>query len=90
VLGLVSLVFFAASYTWLMWPHPASQGAQARARSRISFLLFIALSLLVLVFSLVYGPAWLWCRYRHYQNWKGLPMNQSMLHVRDEEGRSSV
>ncbi len=60
VLGLVSLVFFAASYTWLMWPHPASQGAQARARSRISFLLFIALSLLVLVFSLVYGPAWLW------------------------------
>jgi two-component system sensor histidine kinase DesK len=58
--GLVALLFFAASYTWLMWPHPASQGAQARARSRISFLLFVALSTLVLVFSLVDGPAWLW------------------------------
>ncbi len=60
VLGLVALLVFAVSYTWLMWPHPASQGAQARARSRFSFLLFVALSLLVLVFSLVYGPAWLW------------------------------
>jgi len=60
VLGLVALIVFAVSYTWLMWPHPASQGAQARARSRFSFLLFVALSLLVLVFSLVYGPAWLW------------------------------
>ena len=58
--GLLALLFFAASYTWLMWPHPASQGAQARARSRISFLLFVALSLQVAVFSLVYGPAWLW------------------------------
>src|SRR6266853_625028 len=60
VLGLVALLVFAVSYTWLIWPHPASQGAQARARSRFSFLLFVALSLLVLVFSLVYGPAWLW------------------------------
>src|SRR5438034_7328322 len=38
-LGLLALLFFAVSYTWLMWPHPASRGAQARARSRISFLL---------------------------------------------------
>src|SRR6266446_6697693 len=60
VLGAFALLFFAASYTWLMWPHPASQGARTRARSRISFLLFIALSLQVAVFSLVYGPAWLW------------------------------
>jgi two-component system, NarL family, sensor histidine kinase DesK len=58
--GFVALLFFAASYTWLMWPHPASHGAQARVRSRISFLLFVALSTLVLVFSLVDGPAWLW------------------------------
>src|SRR5947209_17369901 len=42
-LGGVALVGFAASYTWLMWPHPASQGARLRARSRISFLLFVAL-----------------------------------------------
>jgi len=60
VLGLFALLFFATSYTWLMWPHPASQGARVRARSWLSFLLFVALSTLVFVFSLVYGPAWLW------------------------------
>src|SRR2546425_3947616 len=43
-LGVLALVGFAASYTWLMWPHPASQEARMRARSRISFLLFVALS----------------------------------------------
>src|SRR5260221_9302341 len=59
-LGGVALVGFAASYTWLMWPHPASQGARLRARSRISFLLFVALSVLVLVFSVLDNPAWLW------------------------------
>jgi two-component system sensor histidine kinase DesK len=51
---------FAASYTWLMWPHPASQGARARSRSLLSYLLFGVLGLLTLAFSLVYGPAWLW------------------------------
>src|SRR5258708_27778124 len=59
-LGGVALVGFAASYTWLMWPHPASQGARLRVRSPISYLLFVALSVLVLVFSLMDGPAWLW------------------------------
>jgi len=59
-LGGVALVGFAASYTWLMWPHPASQGARLRARSRSSFLLFVALSVLVLVFSVLDNPAWLW------------------------------
>src|SRR5579859_5383957 len=58
--GLLVLLFYAASYTWLMWPHPVSQGAQVQARSLLSFPLFLVLSTLVLVFSLVYGPAWLW------------------------------
>src|SRR5229473_5411312 len=58
--GLLALLFFAASYTWLMWPHPASQGARVRARPRISSMLFVILSVLVLVFSLVDGSAWLW------------------------------
>jgi len=31
--GLLALLMFAAGYTWLMWPHPASQGARARSRS---------------------------------------------------------
>jgi len=60
VLGLCALIIFAASYTWLMWPHPASQGARVRTRSRIALILLVALSLEVMVFSLTYGPAWLW------------------------------
>jgi two-component system sensor histidine kinase DesK len=36
------------------------QGARMRARSRSSFLLFVALSMLALVFSVLYDPAWLW------------------------------
>lgn len=59
-LGLLALLFFASSYTWLMWPHPASQRARVRVGSRFSLLLLVALSLLVLTFSLVDGPAWLW------------------------------
>jgi two-component system, NarL family, sensor histidine kinase DesK len=27
IAGLLALLFFAVSYTWLMWPHPVSQGA---------------------------------------------------------------
>ena len=38
-LGLFSLLFFAASYTWLTWPHPVNQRRQARARSRLSLLM---------------------------------------------------
>jgi two-component system sensor histidine kinase DesK len=56
----LALTGFATGYTWLMWPHPASQKTRARARSRLSFLLFGVLGILVLVFSLVYSPAWLW------------------------------
>ena len=59
-LGLFALLFFATSYTWIMWPHPVRQGARVRARSRLSFLLLGILSLQVTMFSLVDGPAWLW------------------------------
>src|SRR5213082_785288 len=43
LLGLCALLFFATSYTWLMWPHPASLAARGQIRSRLSFLLFGAL-----------------------------------------------
>ena len=56
--GLLALVGFATGYTWLMWPHPVSQ--EARARSLFSFLLLGMLGTLALVFSLLYGLAWLW------------------------------
>src|SRR5258706_11151644 len=59
-LGLLALVGFATGYTWLMWPHPVSQEARTRARSRFSFVLFGTLGALALVFSLTDGSAWLW------------------------------
>jgi len=60
IAGLLALLVFAVSYTWLMWPHPASQEARARSRSLLAFILFAVLGILTVVFSLLYGPAWLW------------------------------
>ena len=59
-LGLFSLFFFATSYTWLTWPHPANQRRPTRLRSRLSLLLLVVLCVQVTVFSLLDGPAWLW------------------------------
>jgi two-component system, NarL family, sensor histidine kinase DesK len=58
--GCTALLFFAISYTWIMWPHPASRGARTRGRFRLSLLLLVALGLQVTVFSLLDDPAWLW------------------------------
>ena len=60
LLAIAALVFFAASYTWLMWPHPASSEARKRSRSRPALMLFAVLIALVLVLSLTYGLAFLW------------------------------
>ncbi len=60
LLAIAALVFFAASYTWLMWPHPASSEARKRSRSRPALILFAVLIALVLVLSLTYGLAFLW------------------------------
>lgn len=60
LLAALALVFFTASYTWLMWPHPASSEARKRSRSRASLILFAVLIVLVLVLSLAYGLAFLW------------------------------
>jgi two-component system sensor histidine kinase DesK len=56
----LALLFFASSYTWIMWPPPASQGGRTRGRSRLLVLLLGALCLQVTVFSLLDDPAWLW------------------------------
>ena len=60
LLALAALAFFAASYTWLMWPHPASSAAYARSQSRPPLVLFAVLIALVIVLSLEYGLAFLW------------------------------
>ncbi|GHO72821.1 two-component sensor histidine kinase [Ktedonobacter sp. SOSP1-85] len=58
--GGTALLFFAISYTWIMWPHPASRGVRTRGRSHLSVLLLVTLGLQVTVFSLLDDPAWLW------------------------------
>ena len=60
LLAIAALAFFAASYTWLMWPHPASSAARARSQSRPPLMLFAVLIALVVVLSLAYGLAFLW------------------------------
>jgi two-component system, NarL family, sensor histidine kinase DesK len=60
LLVIAALVFFAASYTWLMWPHPASSAARARSCTRSSLVLFAVLIALVVMLSLTYGLAFLW------------------------------
>jgi len=60
LLAALALIFFAASYTWLMWPHPASSEARRRSRSHLSLILFAVLVALVLVLSLTYGLSFLW------------------------------
>ena len=59
-LALAALVCFAVSYTWLMWPHPASSGARKRSRSPASLILFGVLVALVLALCLLYGNSFLW------------------------------
>jgi two-component system sensor histidine kinase DesK len=59
-LGLFALCFFATNYTWLMWPHPASQDMRVRTRSRLALALLVVLSLEVTAFSLSYGLSFLW------------------------------
>ena len=59
-LALAALVFFAVSYTWLIWPHPASSGARKRSRSPASLILFGVLVALVLALCLLYGSSFLW------------------------------
>ena len=64
-LALTALLFFATSYTWLMWPHPASSRGRKRlqshtSRTHLSLILFAILITLTLALSLLYGLAFLW------------------------------
>jgi two-component system sensor histidine kinase DesK len=58
--GSLALLFFAISYTWIMWPHPANWGVRTRSRPRLSLLLLVALALQVTAFSLLDDPSFLW------------------------------
>ncbi len=60
VVESLALLFFALSYTWIMWPHPASRRVRTHGQSGLSMLLLVALGLQVTAFSLLDDPAWLW------------------------------
>lgn len=59
-LGLGALVFFAVSYTWLMWSHPVSRTVQNRVQLRMQVGPFVVLVALVLILSFTYDLAFLW------------------------------
>ena len=59
-LGLGALVFFAASYTWLMWPHPVRRAERNRAQFHRQLGLFAVLVALVVVLSFADGLTFLW------------------------------
>jgi two-component system sensor histidine kinase DesK len=56
----LALAGFAAGYTWVMWPHPASAQVHRQTRVRLALLILAMLFLLALMLSLVYGATWLW------------------------------
>ncbi|HEY0752736.1 MAG TPA: histidine kinase [Ktedonobacteraceae bacterium] len=58
VLG--TIFCFIALYSWLVWPHPLSFQAQARARSNFIWLPFVLLVGLTIFLNLAYGGAWIW------------------------------
>ncbi|MBE3558166.1 MAG: sensor histidine kinase [Ktedonobacteraceae bacterium] len=58
--SIAALLFFAISYTWIMWPHPVSRRARTGSRSHLAVPLLVVLGLLVTMFSLLDNLAWLW------------------------------
>ena len=54
------LIIFIAIYFWIMWPHPLSDQARTRLGLRTSLTLIIALTVLVLLLSIINGTSFLW------------------------------
>src|SRR5262249_51619198 len=52
-IALAGLLLFVIGYAWIMWPHPLSSAARARAQSRTAWLLSVILTALVLTLSLL-------------------------------------
>jgi two-component system sensor histidine kinase DesK len=60
ITGMSALVFFAVSYTWLMWRHPIERGMRGRSRTHLQLVLWLVLVALALVLSLIWGLSFLW------------------------------
>jgi two-component system, NarL family, sensor histidine kinase DesK len=60
VVGIAALVFFAASYTWLMWSHPVSRTMRNLHPSWLQMSLLVILVILVIVLTFAYGLTFLW------------------------------
>jgi two-component system sensor histidine kinase DesK len=59
-LAVVSALCFVGLYALLVWHHPLSFQAQARARSRLVWLPFVLLIALTIFLNLTYGSGWLY------------------------------
>ena len=57
---ILGLVLFAATYFWIMWPHPLNDRARTRFGLRISITIITGLTLLVFLLSTMYGSSFLW------------------------------
>ncbi|HEU0297369.1 MAG TPA: sensor histidine kinase [Anaerolineales bacterium] len=57
---VLGLVLFAATYFWVTWPHPLNHRARTRFGPWTSIAIITGLTILVLVFSTIYGSAFLW------------------------------
>lgn len=54
------MIIFVATYFWIMWPHPLSDQARTRLGFRTSLTLIIALTVLLLLLSIINGTSFLW------------------------------
>lgn len=55
-----ALIFFAASYTWLMWRHPTQRGMRECSHAHLQLLLWLVLVGEALALSLTSGLSFLW------------------------------
>ena len=60
LLIVTSTALFAALYVWFIWPHPVESLTRSHAQFPRVLLLFVVFAALVLLLSLIDGPAWLW------------------------------
>ncbi len=60
ILVLSGIALYVACYTWTMWSHPVYSVARSPTQIRRSLILLAGLTVLVLVFSVTYGPTFLW------------------------------
>jgi two-component system sensor histidine kinase DesK len=57
---VAGIIIFVSTYSWVMWPHPASDQTRTRLKVPSALALVIGLSALVLTLSIMNGSTFLW------------------------------